>query len=60
LIAAAIGALLALAFAAAGRLDWSTAVAILAISGIIAIRHEGNIRRLLSGNERRIGDTILP
>jgi acyl phosphate:glycerol-3-phosphate acyltransferase len=60
LTAAALGALLALAFAAAGRLEWSTAVAILAISGIIAIRHEGNIRRLLSGNERRIGDTILP
>jgi acyl phosphate:glycerol-3-phosphate acyltransferase len=60
LTAAALGALLALAFAAAGRLEWSTAVAILAISGIIAIRHEGNIRRLLTGNERRIGDTIMP
>ncbi len=58
LTAAGLGALLAVAYAAAGMLDWASAVAILAISGIIAIRHEGNIRRLLNGNERRIGETI--
>jgi glycerol-3-phosphate acyltransferase PlsY len=30
------------------------------IAGIIAVRHEGNIRRLLQGSERRIGETIAP
>lgn len=58
LTAAALGALLAMAYAAAGMLDWASAVAILVISGIITIRHEGNIRRLLNGSERRIGETI--
>jgi acyl phosphate:glycerol-3-phosphate acyltransferase len=58
LTAAALGALLAVAYAAAGMLDWASAVAILVISGIITIRHEGNIRRLLNGSERRIGETI--
>jgi glycerol-3-phosphate acyltransferase PlsY len=58
LIAAGLGALLAVVYAAAGRLDRATAVAIVAIAGIIAVRHEGNIRRLASGNERRIGETI--
>ncbi len=58
LTAAAVGALLAVAFAARGMLDWAIAIAILVISGIITVRHEGNIRRLLNGNERRIGETI--
>ncbi len=58
LTAAAIGALLALAYAAGGMLDWASASAILVISGIITVRHEGNIRRLLDGSERRIGETI--
>jgi glycerol-3-phosphate acyltransferase PlsY len=58
LTAAALGALLAVAYAITGMLDWAFAIAILAISGIIAIRHEGNIRRLLNGSERRIGETI--
>ena len=58
LVAAALGALLALAYAAAGRLSWTAAAAILIISGIIALRHEGNIRRLVNGTERRIGETI--
>ncbi len=58
LTAAGLGALLAVVYAAAGEIDWAAAVAILAIAGIITIRHEGNIRRLASGNERRIGETI--
>ena len=58
LTAAGLATLLAVAYAAAGILDWVSAVAILGISGIIAIRHEGNIRRLLNGNERRIGQKI--
>jgi acyl phosphate:glycerol-3-phosphate acyltransferase len=60
LIAAGLGALLAVTFAAAGMLDWASAIAIVAIAGIIAVRHEGNIRRLLRGSERRIGETIAP
>ena len=55
LTGAGLATLLAVAYAAAGILEWVSAVAILGISGIIAIRHEGNIRRLLNGNERRIG-----
>ena len=58
--AALFGALLAVAFAAVGQLDWPAALAILAICGIIVVRHEGNIRRLLDGSERRIGETISP
>ena len=58
LTAAALGVLLAVAYSITGMLDWASAIAILAISGIITIRHEGNIRRLLNGSERRIGETI--
>jgi glycerol-3-phosphate acyltransferase PlsY len=58
LTAAGLGALLAVIYAAAGKLDRAAAVAIVVIAGIITIRHEGNIRRLWSGNERRIGETI--
>jgi acyl phosphate:glycerol-3-phosphate acyltransferase len=58
LTAAGLATLLAVAYAAAGILEWVSVVAILCISGIIAIRHEGNIRRLLNGNERRIGQKI--
>ena len=43
-----------------GKLDWTFAIAIVAIGGIIAVRHEGNIRRLLQGSERRFGETITP
>jgi acyl phosphate:glycerol-3-phosphate acyltransferase len=60
LIAAGLAALLAVAYAAAGKLDWTFAIGIVAIGGIIAVRHEGNIRRLLQGSERRIGETISP
>ena len=60
LIAAGLGALLAVAYAAVGKLDWAFAVAIVAISAIFTVRHEGNIRRLLQGRERRIGETVTP
>ena len=60
LIASGLAALVAVTFVAAGRLEWTFAIAIVAIGGIIAVRHEGNIRRLLQGSERRIGETILP
>jgi glycerol-3-phosphate acyltransferase PlsY len=58
LIAAGLAALLAVAYAAAGNLDWTFAFAIMVIGAIIAIRHEGNIRRLLQGSERRFGESI--
>jgi glycerol-3-phosphate acyltransferase PlsY len=58
LIAAGLGSLLAVAFAAADKLEWTFAIAIVVIAGIIAVRHEGNIRRLVQGSERRIGETI--
>jgi glycerol-3-phosphate acyltransferase PlsY len=58
LIAAGLGALLAVAYAAVGELDWAYTIAIAAIGAIIAVRHEGNIRRLLQGCERRIGETV--
>jgi len=58
LIAAGLGALLAVGYAAVGKLDWAFTIAITAIGAIIAIRHEGNIRRLLQGRERRIGETV--
>jgi glycerol-3-phosphate acyltransferase PlsY len=60
LIAAGLAALLAVAYAAAGKLDGTFAIAIVAIGSIIAVRHEGNIRRLLQGSERRFGETITP
>jgi glycerol-3-phosphate acyltransferase PlsY len=58
LIAAVLGALLAVTFAVAGGFDWAFTIAIVTISGIIAVRHEGNIRRLMQGTERRFGETI--
>jgi glycerol-3-phosphate acyltransferase PlsY len=60
LIASGLAALVAVAFATAGRLEGTFAIAIVAIGGIIAVRHEGNIRRLVQGSERRFGETILP
>lgn len=58
LVAAAMATLLALVFAGTGRLDWGAALAILAMAAIIVVRHEGNIRRLRSGTERRIGESV--
>ena len=58
LVAAWFGAVLAVAFAAVNQLDWPTTLAILTISTIITLRHEGNIRRLMAGTERRIGESV--
>jgi glycerol-3-phosphate acyltransferase PlsY len=58
LVAAGLAAILAILGAMTGRLDASAALAIVAIAAIIYIRHEGNIRRLMSGAERRIGETV--
>ncbi|MCC6313379.1 MAG: glycerol-3-phosphate 1-O-acyltransferase PlsY [Thermomicrobiales bacterium] len=48
------GAVVGLALA--GRIHWSIPLAIVAMSAIIVFQHQGNIRRLVSGTERRIGE----
>lgn len=58
LIATTVASLLALLVAAMGQLPWSTAIAILAIAGIIIGRHRQNIDRLRQGTERRFGERI--
>lgn len=40
-----------------GYLSWSVAMAIVAITAIILVQHHGNIRRLLTGTERRFGES---
>ena len=44
--------------AGSGRVGWSVPVAIAAMSAIVFLRHEGNIRRLASGTERRLGERV--
>lgn len=58
LAASGLTAMLALAAAATDRLNWPAAWAIVAMFAIIAWRHESNMRRLLNGTERRLGETI--
>ena len=42
---------------ALGLVAWSISVAIVAITAIIVVKHQGNIRRLLAGTERRFGES---
>lgn len=42
--------------AALGRVEWSVPLAIVVMTGIIVVKHTGNIRRILSGTERRFGE----
>lgn len=58
LVGAGLATIVALSLAASGRVDWPSALAITAITGIIMVRHLSNIRRLRDGTERRIGETI--
>ena len=58
LVAAGLAAILAILGGMTGRLDASATLAIVAIAAIIYVRHEGNIRRLATGAERRIGETV--
>lgn len=39
-----------------GRVAWSVPLAIVAITAIIVVKHAANIRRILAGTERRIGE----
>lgn len=42
--------------AASDRVAWSVPLAIVAMTAIIVFKHAGNIRRLLAGTERRLGE----
>jgi glycerol-3-phosphate acyltransferase PlsY len=56
LLAAFLATALTITAAGAGRVDWSVAVATIAIAAIVTIRHGENIRRLRQGTERRLGE----
>jgi glycerol-3-phosphate acyltransferase PlsY len=58
LVATGLAALLAIGFALSGRLEPPAAAAIVSMSAIIWVRHQGNIRRLLVGTERRLGERV--
>lgn len=58
LVAAGLASLMAVAAAVSGRLDWPSAIAVLAIAAIIIYRHKENIERLRLGTERRFGERI--
>jgi glycerol-3-phosphate acyltransferase PlsY len=50
----ALAVLLAVLAAATDREPAAAAVASLAVAAIIFLKHQGNIERLLAGNERRL------
>jgi glycerol-3-phosphate acyltransferase PlsY len=58
LTASLLTSVLAFAFAIAGRLNWPSAIAIIAMTAIIVVRHASNIERLRAGTERRIGQSL--
>lgn len=58
LTAAGLVSLLAVVFASAGKLNWPWALAIVAMGGVVFARHAGNMRRLMNGTERRLGETV--
>lgn len=61
-LASILGCLLATAgvavLAASGRAEWSWACGIAAMTAIILFKHQGNMKRLLTGSERRLGDRV--
>ena len=54
--AAAIGGAIFAAFAAAGLHPWAFAAAAIAGGALTIVLHHDNIRRLLNGTERRVGE----
>lgn len=56
LTASVLVSLAVVALALTGQIHWSIPAAILAMTAIIVIQHQSNIRRLLSGTERRFGE----
>ena len=43
-----------------GEVAWSITVTVLAVTAIIVFKHQGNIRRILNGTERRFGEKVPP
>lgn len=58
LVACIAATVLTVALAATGRLDGAVAAAVAGITLIVVVQHRANIRRLLSGTERRIGEKV--
>ena len=56
LIGSVVVATVVAAFGIKGDVPWSVAVAVGVIVGIVVLQHQGNIHRLLTGTERRIGE----
>jgi glycerol-3-phosphate acyltransferase PlsY len=56
LIGSVVVATVVAAFGIRGDVPWSVAVAVGVIVGIVVLQHQGNIHRLLTGTERRIGE----
>ncbi|HEU0165610.1 MAG TPA: glycerol-3-phosphate 1-O-acyltransferase PlsY [Thermomicrobiales bacterium] len=60
IVAAVIGAIVAIVTAALGGLPWWWGIAIGVIAAIMLERHKGNISRLRSGNENKFGARVTP
>lgn len=58
LLVVTFAAVAMVASAALGLAAWPTAMAIIAIGGIIIYRHQENITRLRAGTERRFGEKV--
>jgi acyl phosphate:glycerol-3-phosphate acyltransferase len=60
-LVSALGAVVAVVVAAAyGSLSWAWVVAVTLMVAIIVAKHQSNIQRLLSGTERRFGESANP
>ena len=58
LVTAIVGPLLALGLAIWGDFPWPWVLAITIMAAIIIVQHRTNIRRLLSGTERKLGQNV--
>jgi glycerol-3-phosphate acyltransferase PlsY len=59
-LASMLAAIFAAFYSAYGWGINATFVALLVIAGLVVLRHQGNIRALLGGTERRIGEKAAP
>jgi glycerol-3-phosphate acyltransferase PlsY len=60
IITAALAGLLVAGAAIEGWISWAWVAAVVVMAGIVVLKHQGNIQRLLNGTERRFGDPVLP
>ena len=60
IITAALAGLLVAGAAIEGWINWAWVAAVVVMAGIVVLKHQGNIQRLLNGTERRFGDPVLP